>query len=99
MCDYRDEDVKRRPASHSYVMALENRVAWLESFVSRLKIADAGEREESLRSVSFRDHLSGDAAAELKTVPEDGETIAVSALRPGPYGKFASDLVKYLLFR
>lgn len=37
--------------------SLENRVAWLESFIGRLRSAPAGERDDMLQRVSFGDHL------------------------------------------
>lgn len=37
--------------------SLENRVAWLESFIGRLQAAPGPERDEMLQSVSFGDHL------------------------------------------
>lgn len=37
--------------------SLENRVAWLESFIGRLQAAPGRERDELLQSVSFGDHL------------------------------------------
>lgn len=56
-CEYREVDRKRRPATHEYVTSLENRVAWLESFIGRLQEAPVHERDDLLQSVSFGDHL------------------------------------------
>lgn len=39
------------------MVGLENRVAWLESFVGRLKAAPSQERDSLLQTVSFGDHL------------------------------------------
>ncbi|KAL1869590.1 hypothetical protein Daus18300_005444 [Diaporthe australafricana] len=55
-CEYREVDRKRRPATHEYVASLENRVAWLESFIGRLQAAPGQERDSMLQSVSFGDH-------------------------------------------
>ncbi|VUC32440.1 unnamed protein product [Clonostachys rosea] len=49
---------KQRPVSKEYVSLLENRVAWLESTLQRLKRASAAERESILSESSFGDHLS-----------------------------------------
>lgn len=56
-CEYREVDRKRRPATHEYVTSLEDRVAWLESFIGRLQAAPAQERDDLLQSMSFGDHL------------------------------------------
>ncbi|KAK2605722.1 hypothetical protein N8I77_008539 [Diaporthe amygdali] len=56
-CEYREVDRKRRPATHEYVVSLENRVAWLESFIGKLQAAPTQERDDMLQSVSFGDHL------------------------------------------
>ncbi|KAF5527928.1 putative transcriptional regulatory protein [Colletotrichum aenigma] len=56
-CEYREVDRKRRPATHEYVVSLENRVASLESFIRSLQTAPDKERDEMLRTVSFGDHL------------------------------------------
>lgn len=37
--------------------SLENRVAWLEAFIGRLRSAPVDERDDMLQSVSFGDHL------------------------------------------
>lgn len=37
--------------------SLENRVAWLESFIGRLQAAPSQERDEMLQNVAFGDHL------------------------------------------
>lgn len=39
------------------MVGLENRVAWLESFVGRLKAAPSHERDSLLQTVAFGDHL------------------------------------------
>lgn len=47
-------DRKRRPASHDYVKGLEDRIAWLESFITQVQVASPREREALLSTVSFR---------------------------------------------
>lgn len=39
------------------MVSLENRVAWLESFIGRLQTAPSQERDSLLQTVSFGDHL------------------------------------------
>lgn len=56
-CEYREVDRKRRPATHDYVVSLENRVAWLESFIGKLQAAPSHDRDSLLQTVSFGDHL------------------------------------------
>ncbi|KAJ4407458.1 hypothetical protein N0V82_009921 [Gnomoniopsis sp. IMI 355080] len=56
-CEYREVDRKRRPATHEYVVSLENRVAWLESFIGKLQAVPSHERNSLLQTVSFGDHL------------------------------------------
>ncbi|UPK97035.1 hypothetical protein LCI18_007970 [Fusarium solani-melongenae] len=53
-CEYSQVDRKRRPASHDYVKSLEDRVAWLESFITQVQVASPREREALLSTVSFR---------------------------------------------
>jgi hypothetical protein len=55
-CAYPVVDRKRRPASRDYVASLENRVAWLESIIVKLKLAPSQEREAILNSLSFPDN-------------------------------------------
>jgi hypothetical protein len=80
-------------------MALENRVAWLESFLRRLQLANDGERDEALRSVAFQDRLFDNPLKEPQPPSErrtgtetETETAKSSALRLGPYG----ELITYL---
>lgn len=61
-CIYRNDDAKRRPVSQEYVATLENRVAWLESFIKRVRDAPPEGREEMLAEVSFQDHLGSPPA-------------------------------------
>jgi hypothetical protein len=69
-------------------MALENRVAWLESFLRRLKLASNAERDDALNSVEFQDHLSDDAMnAQITQLQPETETVSASALRLGPHGQ------------
>ncbi|KAK8164668.1 fungal-specific transcription factor domain-containing protein [Phyllosticta citrichinensis] len=56
-CEFRDNDTKRRPVSHEYVMALENRIAWFENFVGKLKRASSADRDAMLEEMSLHDHL------------------------------------------
>lgn len=67
---------KRRPASHEYVVGLETRVAWLESFIGRLQAASSEERDSLLNTVSFGDHLpSRESVATLQPSSEqEGES-------------------------
>lgn len=70
-------DRKRRPATHRYVAGLENRVAWLESFIGRLQAAPSHERDSLLETVSLGDHL-----------PTRRESTAtLNARRPGKDGE------------
>ncbi|CAM1501855.1 Fc.00g038390.m01.CDS01 [Cosmosporella sp. VM-42] len=58
VCEYRERDEKRRPCSHEYVLGLEYRIAWLESLVMQGKASLPEDRDASLQSVSFNDHLA-----------------------------------------
>lgn len=60
-CEYR-ETAKRRPVSRLYVNGLENRVAWLENLLNRLKAADSSGRDALLAELDLGDHL----------IPHDG---------------------------
>lgn len=52
-CEYRQVDQKRKPASQDHVNILQNRVAWLEGFISDLKKANNIERSAKLQSIDF----------------------------------------------
>ncbi|KAI9167988.1 transcriptional regulatory protein [Paramyrothecium foliicola] len=56
-------DQKRRPASQDHVALLQNRVAWLEGFITRLQSASPGERDFELRTIDFLATCSGSAPA------------------------------------
>lgn len=50
------------------MVGLENRVAWLESFIGRLQAAPSHERDSLLQTVSFGDHLAArEAVSTLAT--------------------------------
>lgn len=53
------------------MVGLENRVAWLESFIGTLRAASSHERDNLLQTVSFGDHLPArDAVSPLKQTRE-----------------------------
>src|SRR3546814_14158697 len=47
VCEYREVDRKRRPASQDHVVLLQSRVAWLEDFIQSLQ--NASPRSEERR--------------------------------------------------
>lgn len=63
-CEYREIDSKRRPVSHDYLAALEDRVAWFESFICKLKTVSDDERNGMLENINFRDHFTGSTSGE-----------------------------------
>ncbi|KAL3295967.1 TEA1-TY1 enhancer activator [Colletotrichum asianum] len=91
-CEYREIDRKRRPATHEYVVSLENRVASLESFIRSLQTSPDKERDEMLQTVSFGDHLqaSGSSTNEnrqtAQRTSEDGGRRTTAHLQVGLEG-------------
>ncbi|KAM0420408.1 hypothetical protein ACHAPT_011829 [Fusarium lateritium] len=77
-------DRKRRPASHDYVKSLEDRVAWLESFITQVQVASPRDRDALLSTVSFRKHspVSNFSATETNPSP-DITTHGQADLQPG----------------
>ncbi|ETS83950.1 hypothetical protein PFICI_05826 [Pestalotiopsis fici W106-1] len=63
-CEYREQS-KRRPISRLYVAGLEDRIAWFENLVNRLKAASPSERDAILDTVDLGDHLVPQAASEV----------------------------------
>ncbi|UQC86306.1 uncharacterized protein CLUP02_11806 [Colletotrichum lupini] len=53
------------------IESLENRVAWLESFIGKLQAAPSPERDSLLKTVSFGDHLSAPGPASVVNVSEE----------------------------
>ncbi|KAH6975116.1 fungal-specific transcription factor domain-containing protein [Ilyonectria sp. MPI-CAGE-AT-0026] len=88
VCEYRELDRKRRPASAEYVAGLENRIASLESFIKRIQAATPEERDSMLDTAQFGDHFPPNS------VFTDGETSTgrnvsprpQATLEPGPEG-------------
>ncbi|KAF6803265.1 transcription factor [Colletotrichum musicola] len=54
-CEYREVDRKRVPVSHEYVASLESRLAWLESFVKKLRASTPQQRDEMLRASALEE--------------------------------------------
>ncbi|KAJ4322679.1 hypothetical protein N0V84_004704 [Fusarium piperis] len=77
-------DRKRRPASHDYVKSLEDRVTWLESFITQVQVASPREREALLSTVSFRKRppVSSFTATDT-TSSSDSNTHVQADLQPG----------------
>ncbi|KAF4472061.1 transcription factor [Fusarium albosuccineum] len=80
-CEYNQVDRKRRPASHEYVKSLEDRVAWLESFITKVQVASPRDRDTLLSTVSFRKQPSVDSftAPDTASAASNGQ----SDLQPG----------------
>lgn len=67
--------------THDYVEVLENRVAWLEAFLDRLKSVPSKERDSLLATVTFDDHLS-----EKVQSGQNQKTLSLSDTRCMQYG-------------
>ncbi|KXH28465.1 hypothetical protein CNYM01_10576 [Colletotrichum nymphaeae SA-01] len=59
------------PSEPAKKISLENRVAWLESFIGKLQAAPSPERDILLKTVSFGDHLSTPERASVLSVSEE----------------------------
>lgn len=57
---FKEYDSRKIRHPHSYVKALETRLAGLEAFWKRVKYAPVNEKLEMLKTISFNDHLSPD---------------------------------------
>ncbi|KPM42497.1 hypothetical protein AK830_g4036 [Neonectria ditissima] len=77
ICEYRDDDRKRRPASRQYVTSLENHVASLESLLMRIKVASPEGRDKLLEGVSLDQWLDVPTASPV----ESSDTTAESDIR------------------
>lgn len=57
-CECGELDRKKKPATSQYVSALGNRIAWLESFITRIKASRPEERDAILNDAGLSDdHL------------------------------------------
>ncbi|KAM0261476.1 hypothetical protein ACHAPA_009796 [Fusarium lateritium] len=86
-CEYRELDKKRRPVSAKYVAELEDRVAYLESFITKLREAAPQDRASLLDIPEFADHLQNDPSKEPQ-VQSSPEVISPRPdnLEPDPEG-------------
>ncbi|KAM0199651.1 hypothetical protein ACHAQI_012025, partial [Fusarium lateritium] len=86
-CEYRELDKKRRPVSAKYVAELEDRVAYLESFITKIREAAPQDRASLLDIPEFADHLQSDPSKEPR-VQSPPEVISPHPdnLEPDPEG-------------
>ncbi|KAJ4263403.1 hypothetical protein NW762_006222 [Fusarium torreyae] len=86
-CEYRELDKKRRPVSAKYVAELEDRIAYLESLITKIREAAPEERDSLLDIPEFGDHLSNGTPKELQVQPSP-EVISPHPdnLEPDPEG-------------
>ncbi|KAM5374788.1 hypothetical protein ACJZ2D_006282 [Fusarium nematophilum] len=80
-CEYNQVDRKRRPASHDYVKSLEDRISWLESFITKVQVASPRDRDSLLSSVSFRRQPPSSTFTTPETESSPGH--AQADLQPG----------------
>lgn len=76
-CEYREQS-KRRPISRLYVTGLEDRIAWLENLVNRMKMANQTERDRILEQIDLGDHLEPHVEPEFDAEDEPGSLIHAS---------------------
>ncbi|KAM0232463.1 hypothetical protein ACHAP5_010716 [Fusarium lateritium] len=86
-CEYRELDKKRRPVSAKYVAELEDRVAYLESLITKIREAAPQDRDSLLDIPEFADHLQNDPSKEFQ-VQSSPEVISPHSdnLEPDPEG-------------
>ncbi|OAL45864.1 PLP-dependent transferase [Pyrenochaeta sp. DS3sAY3a] len=92
ICEFRANDGRKRPISHTYLSALESRLAYFESLTQSLKKASNEERDEILAGVSLEDHL--ESKTDVEDVPDHNSSAASEnpgtpqtvSLRSGPQG-------------
>ncbi len=65
------------------MLGLENRVAWLESFVRRVQLASPDERDKLLRTVELGGHSSGRASEAVASAVRSAESAVLQLPHPG----------------